>query len=306
MATASRNLLIATCKEYVPLFSAYNHQESNHADYSLPENTATLRSYALLTYTRSTRTSCAHAQNSSLVPLSSEERYVSGLIIDKDGDWGICIILTLRKEATEGGVDLSADDASIVKLLVQYLYEAEYDPFLSTFTASANTGNRNSQQTAPHTCPGEANRDEWGNRGQCSWICPHHHCGRQCDYTCADFICTQCITVEGDPSQLILHTQMYEMADRYDVVGLKALSIEKFRRACMRFWDHPEFAQAAYHAYTTTPDDDKGLRSVVYETLSKHMSLLLKPEVEGLMVEFNGLSFDLLMAKAKQAGWCNK
>jgi hypothetical protein len=36
------------------------------------------------------------------------------------------------------------------------------------------------------------------------------------------------------------------------------------------------------------------------------MGLLLNPEVEGLMVEFNGLAFDLLMAKAKQAGWCDK
>jgi hypothetical protein len=114
------------------------------------------------------------------------------------------------------------------------------------------------------------------------------------------------MVVEGDASQLLLHAQMYEIADKYDVIGLKALSTEKFQWACMRFWDHPEFTQAAYHAYTTTPDDDKGLRSIVCKTLSNHMRLLLKPEVEGLMVEFNGLSFDLLIAKAKQAGWCDK
>lgn len=215
------------------------------------------------------------------------------------------MILTFRKEDLEGEVDLSADDAAIIKLLVQYLYEADYDPILSTSTASTNTGNKNSPQTASHTCPKDAGQDDW-NSQECSWICPHHYCGRQCNYTCVDFICDQCIPVEGDASQLLIHAQMYEIADKYEVIGLKALSMEKFRWACTRFWDHAEFTQAAYHAYTTTPDDDKGLRSVVCRTLSNHMSLLLKPEVEGLMVEFNGLSFDLLMAKAKQAGWCNK
>jgi hypothetical protein len=112
--------------------------------------------------------------------------------------------------------------------------------------------------------------------------------------------------VEGDASQLLIHAQMYEMADKYDVVGLKALSEEKFKWACVQFWDHPEFAQAAYHAYTTTPDEDKGLRSVICKILSDHMSLLLKPEIESLMNEFNGLAFDLLLAKAKEAGWCDE
>jgi hypothetical protein len=99
---------------------------------------------------------------------------------------------------------------------------------------------------------------------------------------------------------------MYEMADKYDVAGLKALSREKFRWACMKFWDDPEFAEAAVHACITTPDDDKGLRNIICKVLSDHMTLLLKPEIEELLIQFNGLAFDLLMAKAQQAGWCDK
>ena len=76
--------------------------------------------------------------------------------------------------------------------------------------------------------------------------------------------------------------------------------------ACLKFWDEPEFAQAAYHAYTTTPDHDKGLRNIVSSTLSNHMSLLLEEEVVGLMVELNGLAFDILLAKVKEAGCCDK
>jgi hypothetical protein len=98
---------------------------------------------------------------------------------------------------------------------------------------------------------------------------------------------------------------MYEIADKYDVAGLKNLCIEKYKRACRKFWDDPKFAESAHHVYCTTPSRDKGLRNIVTKTLSDHMSLE-KPEIEDLMTEFNGLAFGLLFDKAKQSGWCNK
>jgi hypothetical protein len=220
--------------------------------------------------------------------------------------FSIWIMLTLRKETEHNEIDLPADKRPIVKLLIQYLYEAEYDPILPTFTASTNTGNSSSPQTAPHTCSNNSNHYHCNSYSQHRWVCPHHYCGSQCKYTCTDFVCDQCITVKGDANQLLIHAQMYEMADKYDVIGLKTLSKEKFRLACIKFWDHPGFTRAAYHAYTTTPDNDTGLRSIIRETLSDHMVLLRKPMVKNLMTKFNGLSFDLLMAKAEQAGWCNK
>jgi hypothetical protein len=96
------------------------------------------------------------------------------------------------------------------------------------------------------------------------------------------------------------------MTDMYDVIGLKALSREKFHWTGMKFWDRAEFTEAAYHAYTSTPDDNRGLRSIICTVFSNHMSLLRKAEVAGLVAEFNGLAFDLLMAKAEQTGWFNK
>lgn len=107
-----------------------------------------------------------------------------------------------------------------------------------------------------------------------------------------------------DAKELIIHAQMYEIADKYGVVGLKELAKVKFHVACNRFWDDQEFSIAAHHAYVSTPDEDKGLRSVVCKIISQHMSLIKKPEIEALMTEFNGLSFGLLMEKATQHGWC--
>lgn len=96
---------------------------------------------------------------------------------------------------------------------------------------------------------------------------------------------------------------MYEIADKYGVVGLKDLTAEKFRRACQKFWDDATFAIAAHHAFSTTPDHDEGLRDIVSKTISDHMSeLLKKPDIEALLTEFNGLAFGLLKAKT-EAGW---
>jgi hypothetical protein len=87
---------------------------------------------------------------------------------------------------------------------------------------------------------------------------------------------------------------MYEIGDKYDIVGLKQLSREKFLCSCHMEWDSTEFAPAVHCVFTTTPEDDKGLREVVYHTLSKHMFLLNKPEVQALLNDFNGLAVGLL------------
>jgi hypothetical protein len=107
----------------------------------------------------------------------------------------------------------------------------------------------------------------------------------------------------GDASQLMLHAQMYEIADKYDVTGLKELAREKFLRACAKYWNDDHFAPAAHHAFTSTSEDDYGLKKVVSSTISQHMALLKKPEVEALLTEFNGLALGLLKARATELGW---
>jgi hypothetical protein len=99
---------------------------------------------------------------------------------------------------------------------------------------------------------------------------------------------------------------MYEIADKYDVVGLKDLAREKFSRACQYYWDDAEFAVASYHVFSTTPDHDKGMRKVVSATISAHMKLVEKPRVKFLMTEFNGLALGILEEKIKELGWGKK
>ncbi|KAF2023835.1 hypothetical protein EK21DRAFT_105063 [Setomelanomma holmii] len=102
---------------------------------------------------------------------------------------------------------------------------------------------------------------------------------------------------------LLLHSKMYTLGDKYDVIGIKDLATEKFKRACAAFWDNETFAAAAHHAFSTTMGDDKGLRDIVNATVSDHMELIRKPEVRTLMIEFGGLSLGILLKKADELGW---
>ncbi|KAH3993102.1 hypothetical protein HBH70_192960 [Parastagonospora nodorum] len=221
------------------------------------------------------------------------------------------------KESSEGKIDLPEDEPAVVNLLIQYLYGGEYDPKLpdggcsTEVTEIKYTGHRNSyyHYKFPHTC---------GSNGCAARnVCDHHACGsepdcRSCGPRCKDFVCESCCpnarpialpSPDGNAEQLLLHAKMYEIGDKYDVIGLKQLAREKFLRASAKYWDSKHFAPAAHYAFSTTPEDDKGLRNAISNIVSQHMGLLNKPAVEALLTEFNGLAVGLLKMRAKDLGW---
>jgi len=231
------------------------------------------------------------------------------------------------KETNEASIDLPDDEPAIVKLLIQYIYEAEYDPVFHEGETGTEYGDvthayrglskaqvmrmkKKKATTAvvwklssvfPHTC-----EYDWEGLGCSKELCEHHVCGENCDGYCSDYICDRCSQLPGHTpgsEQLLIHAKMYEIADKYHVVGLKELVLEKFSQACQKYWNEPCFAAAAHHAFSTTPDNDLGLRDIVSLTIATHMTeLMKKPEVEALLLEFNGLAFGLLKRKMDQ-GW---
>ncbi|OAL00979.1 hypothetical protein IQ06DRAFT_304687 [Phaeosphaeriaceae sp. SRC1lsM3a] len=207
------------------------------------------------------------------------------------------------KEHEEGRIDLPDDEPSIIKLMIDYIYEAEYEPHLPrdiTKLAASDDRPKHSCKTGHMTCP---------NYGTSRLVCSHHTCGISCAFTCKDFVCDSCypppIIIPGPSGQLLVHAKLYEIGDKYQISGLKELSKFKFELACAKFWDDQVFAEAANHAFATTPEDDKGLRRIVCKTISEHMGLLKKKDVAALMTEYNDLAFGLLMEKAEKCGWLN-
>jgi hypothetical protein len=90
---------------------------------------------------------------------------------------------------------------------------------------------------------------------------------------------------------------MYELADKYDVVGLKELSRDNFKAGCGVWWNEDAFPVAVKHAFSTTVSEDTGLREVVIDTISTHMDLVRKPEIQALMAEFSALALGILLKK---------
>ncbi|KAF2134922.1 hypothetical protein P153DRAFT_329795 [Dothidotthia symphoricarpi CBS 119687] len=228
-----------------------------------------------------------------------------------------------QKEAENRTIDLPEDDPDVIKLLIQYLYEGEYEPLLPTDGSEGSLPRKVAQPKIipppstsgygqapmtydfPHSC----------EYGYCNYprLCPHHICGTNCRYTCNMFTCQICSppqlplpALNGTSFQLVTHAKVYEMADKYDVVGLKALAVEKLSRACEHFWDHDDFAVAANYAFSTTMENDRGLRDLVSTTISKHIELVEKPEIKVLLSQFNGLALGILEEKIKEHGWGKK
>ncbi|CAN9427161.1 unnamed protein product [Alternaria alternata] len=181
---------------------------------------------------------------------------------------------TANQGAATAKADLSEEDPVIVKLLVQYLYEGEYDTKLADMTLDT------AQPQAKEACVNFV----------CLECCPDWASGTESKST-------------SDASQLLLSAEMYEIGDKYDVLGLKKLALSKFSLLCDEYWDDVLFAPAAHYAFSTTPENDKGLRDIVTQTIADHMDMLNSPAVEALLHEFNGLAVSLLTMRAKDLGW---
>ncbi|KAI4614045.1 uncharacterized protein J4E88_010736 [Alternaria novae-zelandiae] len=212
---------------------------------------------------------------------------------------------------------LSAKDSATFKLLLQYIYEGEYDPVLPDNKKTWHNGP--TPVAARLVDDGEGNRFSYGFPHKCKagfctgcnskFLCPHHVCGpKTCDQstkcTTSGFTCLVCKPslpkVTGGSKQLLHHIKLYTMAEKYDAIGLQDLIKEKFSRACRMFYDTPEFAQAARAAWSSPEADGMGLRTMISQMIACNMAMIEKPEIEDLLATFPRLSHDVLKQKRER------
>ena len=211
-----------------------------------------------------------------------------------------------RQEAQQNIVDLSEDEPQVIASLVRYLYSDEYNSELSDVKPTKPLSAaefvitrielRNATHGAytyqfPHTCP--ADTECYYSRA----LCPHHICTVNCGSTCQAFICNKCCSPKESPAHLISHSKMYAIADKYDVSGLKELACKKFELACSDFWNKDTFPIAIDHIFSATVPEDIGMRSIVIQTISKHMALVKKPEIQALITLYGDLAIGVLLKK---------
>ncbi|KAI4614133.1 hypothetical protein J4E80_006824 [Alternaria sp. BMP 0032] len=187
------------------------------------------------------------------------------------------------REAAEDKVDLPEDDPAIVKLLIQFLYENDYE----TKDLTIKSDTRAAKALRASRSPSDF---------EFLFDFPHT--------TCVNFVCEICAPIlegtETNRTTLLVHSKMYEIADKYDVNGLKDLARTKFSALCAIFWDKDVFAQAAEHALSSTPDSDDGLREVLRQTIISHIELLNKSDVAELLSKHTDFVFSVLRRVAEE------
>lgn len=94
-------------------------------------------------------------------------------------------------------------------------------------------------------------------------------------------------------SHLLLHTRVYELAEKYDIPSLKQLAKSKFEMEMACYYDSPEFAESIEEVYCTTIDSDRGLRDVVLQAFKNHPQLANTQDVFKTIQDTPSLALEL-------------
>ncbi|KAI4953013.1 hypothetical protein J4E86_006551 [Alternaria arbusti] len=165
------------------------------------------------------------------------------------------------KETQDNVIDLPEDEPKMVAALIRYLYLGVYD--------------------------GETFDDSH----------PEHAVSVASQLKIKRSI-TYSVLLPGSPTQLLSHSKMYSIADKYDVVGLKELASKKFKLAYEVFWNEDVFPIAVDHVFSTTVPEDIGMRDIVIQTISKNMSVTHKAEMKMMVAKYNDLAIGIILSKA--------
>jgi hypothetical protein len=208
-----------------------------------------------------------------------------------------------EQEALTNEINLPEDDPELIRLMIDYLYRLDYDHM---------SGKASSRDVAPE--PTSA-RDSEALDDALAIYQPEHFQLYRRRHIAEEENRQDKGSISYDEhletnhldrprslkTGLATHARMYALADKYQISGLKALAQRKFQKAALQHWNSEEFAPALRIVYTSTLEEDRGLRDVVISTISRDR-LLEKPEVRAMVKDLPELAFGLLMYIWKQAG----
>ncbi|KAF2858388.1 hypothetical protein K470DRAFT_259890 [Piedraia hortae CBS 480.64] len=95
---------------------------------------------------------------------------------------------------------------------------------------------------------------------------------------------------------MLMHAKVFAAAVKYMVPSLKQAPIAKFKSAILNNWNHHSFGLVLKTMYTTTPDLEMDLRTIVVDTMMNREGMLDKECVENVIHEIPTLAYQLLKA----------
>ncbi|AEO55662.1 hypothetical protein MYCTH_2299733 [Thermothelomyces thermophilus ATCC 42464] len=180
----------------------------------------------------------------------------------------------LFQEGNTGVVSLPDDDPQAVRLMMHYFYHLDYPRQREVKHGFLNKSQSTNPKSDVVTNPGSTSGKTSNKTPKSAYSVPPH---------------------QGfEVPNLTIHARLYALAEKYDVQGLKALALEKFKEEARIQWDSDDFIRAAEEAYTSTVDRDRGMRDAVVEAIREHSVVLDKESMQNVVRRFD-LCFDLMM-----------
>ncbi|TKA62077.1 hypothetical protein B0A49_13128 [Cryomyces minteri] len=84
---------------------------------------------------------------------------------------------------------------------------------------------------------------------------------------------------------LVTHSRVYALAEKYDIPSLKLLAAQKFEVALACWFDSNEIPDAIEDVYHGTIDSDRGLRDIVIQALRCQPTMAYRKDVKSLLPE---------------------
>lgn len=104
----------------------------------------------------------------------------------------------------------------------------------------------------------------------------------------------------GDTFPALIHAQMYAMGDKYLICGLKKLAKSHFIKTAKNLSDL-QLAAVIREVYTSTVDQDRGLRNLVRkQSIDRIAFLILIPEIKAIVEDVPVFGFELLTWTVKE------
>jgi hypothetical protein len=113
-------------------------------------------------------------------------------------------------------------------------------------------------------------------------------------------------SMDYSDTALLINTQVFIIADKYDIQDLKQLAREKYEDVVPHTWDSSSFVASLKLIYEETLESDRLLKDVAVNMAGQHMKKLVDREEFVDLCKNNGvIAFDVMMASLGRLGETN-
>jgi len=210
----------------------------------------------------------------------------------------------LTQEAQTGEIKLDDDHPLAVKMMINYLYCGTYEP-VTTFTLDDNSGVSTIEQLSSMleseveylgTSPNKKRRGMFEGKPLVTTPPPAQSQQQDLEFPYSGRNASSSPFNSHQPpmSKLVLHAKVYALGEKYEIKDMKDFALQKFRQDTKGGHTVESLTDAAREAYSSTIDEDRGMRDAVVNIVLL-APCLLEEEMFRDLVRETELGLDLAL-----------